>query len=290
MKQFVHAILSAAALAALAGCASSQEEKLFAIDDPVRDAVEQDIAFRMEMYKAGIAENKTCVYSSPLAKTLFADIPAVAQQKKFMTLAYDMESLDGAMKVSYMFAPGRRMKFVVRDNSGAVRYAQILNGDNAFSSTDGIEYSPITLPEHINELRLNYDMTMAFAQKANKVSLVDYEIKAGKDSIREPQEHNVDDQRCWKFDVEFGDKDYSALITVFISADEKKHQISNVVTPVAGLAKNPITVKCSRFVEGDFVFPGFITTDSKDAPQLTLKKYVVNQSISDLEFEPDMVK
>ena len=38
------------------------------------------------------------------------------------------------------------------------------------------------------------------------------------------------------------------------------------------------------------VFPGFITTDSKDAPQLTLKKYVVNQSISDLEFEPDMVK
>ena len=66
--------------------------------------------------------------------------------------------------------------------------------------------------------------------------------------------------------------------------------LDNKVMPISGLAKNPITVKCSRFVEGDFVFPGFITTDSKDAPQMTLKQYAVNKSISDLEFEPDMVK
>ena len=290
MKQFVHAILSAAALATLAGCASNQEETLFAIDDPVRDAIREDIASRIELYSTTASANKECVYSSPLAKSLFTNIPAVAQQKKFMTLAYDMESLDGKMKVSYLFAPGRRMKFVVRDNSGAVRYAQILNGDKAYSSTDGIEYAPITLAEHINELRLNYDMTMEFARKAGKVTLADYEIKAGANSFREPVEFNVDDQRCWKFDVELGDKDYSALVTVFISADAKKHQISNKVMPISGLAKNPITVKCSRFVEGDFVVPGFITTDSKDAPQMTLKQYAVNKSISDLEFEPDMVK
>lgn len=289
MKQFVHAILSAAALVTLAGCAST-EDSLFAIDDPVRDCIEQDIESKIQYYKQINTENKV-VYSSELAEKMFNNIPAVAQQKKMKTLSYDMESLDGKMKVNYFFTTSKRMKFVVKDNSGKVLYAQILNGDKAYSSKDGIAYTPITLPEHINELRLNYDMTMAFAGKAKAVSLVDHEIKCGQKVTREPLEFNVDDQRCWRFDVELGDANYNALVSVFVSADAKGHQISNAIKPGMGLASNPIAVKCSRFVVQDgFVFPGFITTDSKDAPQMTLKKIAINKPISDLEFEPDMVK
>lgn len=287
MKQFVHAILSAAALATLAGCASPAEEKLFPIDDPMRDQIDKDISTRIQSYQRNVAVNGDCVYSSELAEKMFNAIPAVAQQKKLKTLSYDMESLDGKMKVSYQYALGKRMKFVVKDNNGKVLYAQILNGDKAYNSRDGIEYTAITLPEHINELTLNYDMTMAFANKANKVSLVDQEVKG----VREPMEFKVDGMRCWRFDVEIGDDNYDALVSVFISADANSHQVSNAVKPGNGLEKNPIVVKCSRFVvQEGFVFPGFITTDSKDAPQMTLKKFAVNKPISDLEFEPDMVK
>lgn len=290
MKQFVHAILSATALAALAGCASP-DDTLIVIDDPMRDAIQNDIESRVQTYKKEAANNEACVYSSCFAEKMFNSIPAVAQQKKFTTLSYDMQSLDGKMNVSYLFATGRRMKFVVKDNNGKILYAQILNGDAAYSSRDGIEYTPITLEEHINELRLNYDMTMTFANKAKSVSLKDYEFKSGNKTIREAVECEVDDQRCWQFDVEIGDDDYNALISVFISADAMRHQVSNVVKPGDGLAKNPITVKCSRFVVQDgFVFPGFITTDSKDTPQLALKGFAINKTIADIEFEPDMVK
>ena len=43
MKQFVHAILSAAALATLAGCATNQEETLFPFEDPLRDEIAKDV-------------------------------------------------------------------------------------------------------------------------------------------------------------------------------------------------------------------------------------------------------
>lgn len=284
MKQFVHAILSAAALATLAGCASSQEEKLFPIDDPVRDEVAKDVAERIQFYKKNVYDPTESNYNSEFAKEFFNSTPAVAQQKKFRTLSYTMESLDGKMKVSYTFALGRRMKFVVTDNNNKVVYAQILNGDKAYNSNDGVLYKEITLSEHVNELRLTYDMAMAFAKNAQEVTLAEADI-AGK---KEPILVKVDGQRCWMFDVKLGDDDYNALVSVFVSADANRHQIANKVNPGKGLAKNPVTINCSRFFEKDgIVFPGFITTDSKDAPQMTIKNLVVNGPVSDLDFEPD---
>ncbi len=284
MKQFVHAILSAAALATLVGCASSQEEKLFPIDDPLRDEIARDVDEKIQFVKENMFDPTESDYSSEFAKDFFNSTPAVAQQKEFRTLSYTMESLDGKMKVSYTFALGRRMKFVVTDSNNKVYYAQILNGDNAYASNDGITYKRITLAEHINELRLTYDMAMAFAKNAKEVTLAEIDMNGTK----EPMTVKIDDQRCWRFDVKLGDSDYEALVSVFVTADEKRHQVANRVVSLKGLAKAPVMINCSRFfVKDGVVFPGFITTDSKDAPQMTIKNLVVNGSVSDLEFEPD---
>lgn len=284
MKQFVHAILSAAALATLAGCASTQEEKLFPIDDPVRDKIAKKVDERIQFFKQHTVDPTESDYNSEYAKEFFNSTPAVAQQKKFRSLSYTMESLDGKQKVSYTFALGRRMKFVVTDNNNKVIYAQILNGDKAYNSRDGVLYKEITLAEHVNELRLTYDMAMAFARNAKSVTLAEIGMKG----VKEPLTVKVDDQRCWMFQVTLGDKDYEALVSVFVTADENRHQVANKIAPGKGLAKNPITIICSRFfVKDGVVFPGFITTNSKDAPQMTIKNLVVNGSVSDLEFEPD---
>ncbi len=286
MKQFVHAILSAAALAALAGCASSsssQMEKLFPIDDPVRAEIEKDVDERIRFYKKNTFDVTESNYSSEFAKEFFNSTPAIAQQKEFSTLSYTMESLDGKMKVRYSFAIGRRMKLVVTDNNNKVLYAQILNGGKAYSSADGVLYKEITLSEHVNELRLTYDMAMAFAKKAKNVALAEINMAGAK----EPLTVKIDGKRYWMFNVTLGDDDYEALVTVFVTPDANRHQIINKITPVDGLAKNPVTVYCSRFfVQDGVVFPGFTTTDGKDAPQLTIKNLVVNGPVSDLDFEP----
>lgn len=284
MKQFVHAILSAAALATLAGCASNQEETLFAIDDPVRDEITKKVDERIQFFKQHTVDPTESDYNSEYAKEFFNSTPAVAQQKKFTSLSYTMESLDGKQKVSYTFALGRRMKFVVKDNNNKVLYAQILNGDKAYNSNDGVLYKEITLDEHVNELRLTYDMAMAFARNAKSVTLAEINMEG----VKEPLIVKVDDQRCWMFHVNLGDENYDALVSVFVTADENRHQVANKIKPGKGLAKDPLTVICSRFfVKDGVVFPGFITTDSKDAPQMTLKDLVVNKTVSDLEFEPD---
>lgn len=284
MKQFVHAILSAAALATLAGCATNQEETLFPFEDPLRDEIAKDVDERIQFYKQHMIDPTESNYSSEFAKEFFTNTPAVSQQKRFRTLSYTMESLDGKKKVRYTFALGRRMKLVVTDNNNKVIYAQILNGDKAYNSTDGVLYKTITLPEHINHLRLIYDMAMAFARNAKDVTLTEI----GMAGAKEPVTFKIDNQRCWKFDVNLGDDNYDALVSVFVTADEKRHQISNIIKPGKGLEKNPFSIACSRFfVKDGVVFPGLITTNSKDDDQMTIKDLVVNGSVSDLEFEPD---
>ncbi|MBO5958859.1 MAG: hypothetical protein J6Q65_01930 [Lentisphaeria bacterium] len=292
MKQFVHAILSVAAIATLAGCAAGKpQDTLFGTTDPLRDAARKDIEAKIENFKAEKAES-VCKFSSALAEQEFLAIPAVAQQNGFKTLAYDMESLDGKTKVKYSFATGRRMKVVVTDAAGKVSYAQILNGNDAYTSTDGIEYAKITLPEHLNELRLRYDMAMAFAKNAKNVSLKTFQMKQnGKVIAEEAVEQDLDGERCLKFDIELSNKDYTATVTAYISADKARNQLATAVKQINGLAQPDIMVKCSRFfVQDGIVFPGFITTDSKDAPQMTIKNLTVNGKIPTLDFVPDMVK
>lgn len=302
MKQFVHAILSAAALATLAGCAGStaDDNTLFGTRDTLREAMRQDIDTRIEAYKADAAA-RVCTYNTPLAERLFKAIPAVAQQYEFRTLAYDMESLDGKTKVKYYFASERRMKFVVTNDAGKVLYAQILNGDEAYSSKDGIEYTRITLPEHLNELRLRYDMAMDFAGNAKIVNLDSFEAIKGNPATVEPLEQLIDGKRCWRFDISMINKNYNAQIVMYVSADSAKNQLSTSVRQINGLVQPDITLKSSRFFLVDapaptahdknrvikVIFPGYITTDSKDAPQMTIKNLTVNGKIADSEFEPD---
>ncbi|MBQ7400742.1 MAG: hypothetical protein IJW07_01750, partial [Lentisphaeria bacterium] len=77
MKQFVHAILSAAALATLAGCASNQEETLFVIDDPVRDEITKKVDERIQFFKQHTVDPTESDYSSEYAKEFFNSTPAV---------------------------------------------------------------------------------------------------------------------------------------------------------------------------------------------------------------------
>ncbi len=289
MKRFVHAMLSAAAVAVLASCVSTE--------DAARQEIIDDLNSYMEAYSES-PEAENCNFSSESAKEIFEKIPALQQQKNIKYLSFDMESNDGKSVVRSMFAPNEKLKLRFQDEKGKVLLSLILNNKTVYLSSDGIQYKKADA-KLTAALRFLYDSTVKFPECTKKVEVQTFDAyKFGKKdearkTVKEPLEIMIDGIRCYCFNVSFLSNTYSADLKLYVTADDMMNLVRVESMPKTGLegtARNQTTINSRFFYQDGFVFPGLTQVNNgKTVNEMTMKNISVNKEFPESEFTPDIL-
>lgn len=291
MKKITCAFISAMAVAALTGCACSSSCE-------TRNIIRDDINAYMEEYGNSV-EVRPCEFSSVSAEKLFAEIPAINQQKNFKTLVMEMESIDGKAKVRTVFAAGEKVKLVISDSNDKIIVSFILKDNKVYRSTDGIEYQ-LADSRIVPGFRLLYDTTMNLAAVTKNVSVQTFDAynfgkqAAKREMVKEPLEIMMNDTRCYRIDLSVKTRSYETDLVFYVAADDTRNIIRSESIPgkgLEGIAQKQTNLNSRFLTQNGFVFPGLSTIINGDQQtEMLLKKVTVNQPVPESEFTPDVLK
>jgi len=294
MKQLVLALLSAAVIPVFTGCASSDS------NDPqaaLKQAVRKDIEQYSAKYDKSV-ESRPCQFSNIGAKEVFENIPFVNQQPEIPCITYKLEDQATKNVIQCTIAREYKMKQVFTTPDGSkVTGVVILNNKKAYTSPDGVKFKEISDPFTINALRFNYILDMDLERHIKNVAVetVDvYKQEPGKTkwtTVKEPVEIVIDDERCYRIDMDVANSDFQAKLVMYIRSDDRA-PIKMEIKPVKGLpltCATTILMKNFIYSRDSILFPLQITVvkDPKNTAVFKKSKVLISKDPVDPKaFQP----
>lgn len=292
MKKIFQVIAMAATASMIAGCMCSKNCETMTASEEIRDEIEA---------LQETVEVQECKYENDTVKKLFQEIPFLNQQNLLKSLDVVLEANDGSVQYQIMIKRESYAK-VITKKQGRITEVSILNGNTAYTSKDGIEFTEVP----VANMAALYSLFLDFQNNAREVSHPHgktflYDGAKNDKIVHESLEVNVtkDGTRSSQINAVIATRDFTASTLFFCSADALRLPQQLDVT----ISSNKYRITFDRFIAVSLKVPAakeektiiqptavsLLLPGMKKPVAFTVKKFQPDATFKKNEFAPAII-